>query len=60
MLHMVSVKGICVVRHTFLWRLAASHKEQMSPVMILVLFSIGGDARIRLIKCSLKDISLKA
>ena len=57
---MVSVKGICVVRHTFWWRLAASHKEQMSPVMILVLFSIGGDARIRLIKCSLKDISLKA
>ena len=31
------VTGIHAVKHTFWQRLAASHKEQMSPLMILVL-----------------------
>ena len=26
------------IKHTFLQKVAASHKEQMSPLMILVLF----------------------
>ena len=37
-LYMILVKGEHAVKHTFWQRLAASHEEQMSPLMILVLF----------------------
>ena len=37
-LYMILVKGVHAVKHTFLARLAASHKEQMSLLIILVLF----------------------
>ena len=43
--HVILVKGTHAVKHTFWQRVAASHKEvaagheeQMSPLMILVLF----------------------
>ena len=35
---MTLVKGEACIKHTFWQRLAASRKEQMSPLMILVLF----------------------
>ena len=34
------------VKHTFWQKVAASHREQMSPLIVLVLFWIWGDARI--------------
>ena len=37
---MILVKGILAVKYTFWQRLAASHKEQMSLLMILVLFQM--------------------
>ena len=38
-LYMILVKGVVhAVKHTFWQRLAASHVEQMSPLMISVLF----------------------
>ena len=33
-----SERGIYAIKHTFLQKVAASHEEQMSPLMILVLF----------------------
>ena len=38
MLYMTLVKEGRAVKHTFWQRLAASHEEQMPPLMILVLF----------------------
>ena len=37
-LYMMLVEGGCAVKHTCWQRLAASHEEQMSPLMILVLY----------------------
>ena len=37
-IHVILVKGVHVVQHTFWQKVAASCKEQMSPLMILVLF----------------------
>ena len=34
----ISEGGIPVVKHTFWQKVAASHEEQMSPLMILVFF----------------------
>ena len=36
--YMILVKGVRAVKHTFWQRLTASHEEQMSPLIILVLF----------------------
>ena len=41
-----SKTGIRGVKHTFWQKVAASQEEQMSPLMILVLFEISKDARI--------------
>ena len=35
---MISVKGVHIIKHTFWQKFAASHEEQMSLSMILVLF----------------------
>ena len=53
---MILVKGVRAVKHTFWQRLAASHEEEISQLMILVLFQIQGDARIGLIKSSPENI----
>ena len=37
-LHVILVKRVPSVNHTFWQRLAASHKEPISSLMILVLF----------------------
>ena len=37
-IYVTLVKGARAVKHTCWQRLAASHEEQMSPLMILVLF----------------------
>ena len=37
-LHMILVKGALAVKHTFWQRLAASHAEHVSSLMILPLF----------------------
>ena len=55
-LYMISVRGVPAVEHTFWQRLAASHEEQMSPLVISVLFSIWGDANPGLIKSSPENI----
>ena len=39
-------RGIRAIKHTFWQKVAASHEEQMSLLMILVLFYIWEDARI--------------
>lgn len=44
--------GIPAGRHTSLQKLAPRHEEQMSPQRILVLFQLGGDTRIGLLKPS--------
>ena len=49
---MILVKGAWAVRHLFWQKVAASHEEQMSLLMILVLFQIGEDVRNGLIKLS--------
>ena len=36
--YVVLVKGVHEIRHTFWQKVAASHEEQMSSLMILVLF----------------------
>ena len=38
-------EGVCAIKHTSQWRVAASHEEQPSQLMILVLFSEWEDAR---------------
>ena len=37
-IYVILVKGVHAIKHTFLQKVAASHKEQVSPFMILVLF----------------------
>ena len=37
-INVILAKGVCAVRHTFVQKIVASHKEQMSLLMILVLF----------------------
>ena len=51
-------KGVRVVKHTFWRRLPASHKEQMSPLMILVLFYVWAGERIWVHKFSSENIKL--
>ena len=47
---------VLAIKHTFWQMLAGSHKEELLPLMILVLFWIWGNARIGLIKSSSEDI----
>ena len=56
---MTLVKGVLAVKYTFWQRLAANHKEQMSLLMILVLFQMWGEERIGLIKSNPINIYLK-
>ena len=37
-IYMIFVKGVYAVKHTFWQKVAARLEEQMSPLMILVLF----------------------
>ena len=36
--YMILVKGTRAIKHTFWQKVAASHMEQLSPLMIFVLF----------------------
>ena len=49
-MYVTVVRGVCAVKHTFLQKVDASHEEQMSSLMILLLYKIQGDERIGLIK----------
>ena len=49
-MYVTVVRGVCAVKHTFLQKVDASHEEQMSSLMILLLYKIQGDERTELIK----------
>ena len=37
---MISVNAVCAIKHPSHWKVIASHEEQMSPIMILMLFYV--------------------
>lgn len=41
---MILVKGVLAIKHLSWLKIAASHEEQISPFVIVVLFQIGEDA----------------
>ena len=45
-LYVILLKGVCADKHTSRSRLTASCEEQMSLLMILVVFKVSEDARI--------------